>query len=223
MASYVKKSYHNYHEFSPSERSRYNRIDKLDWSIGDRFFFEGCLSIPGEMYKAERKALYDAIIQYQPTHCFEIGTGSGGGSTFFLACAFAELGRGKVITLEVAGNAALQNYQRFLPGLLPFVEFLTGGDPALFMPFIEDNGVIVECVFLDGSDNSEETVAQYKFLEPFFRPGSILMAHDWNSEKMRLLRPIIEGDPDWSIEVQLSEPESVGFIVARYQPERIIV
>ncbi len=220
LNSYWAKLYHNYHELSASERRRYEQKDRAGLSIADRFFFEGCLPIPGEMYKADRKALYDAIIEYKPAHCFEIGTGYGGGSTFFLTSAFAKLGRGKVITLEKdTGGGALRNYQRFLPGLLPFVEFLTGSDPALFLPFIEDR---VECVFLDGSDDSEETLRQYEFFEPFFMPGSIIMAHDWNTAKMQLLRPVIDNDPNWTIEIKLDEPESVGFIATSYQPIRII-
>jgi len=43
------------------------------------------------------------------------------------------------------------------------------------------------------------------------------MAHDWGTEKMRLLRPVIESSPNWDIEVQLGEPESVGFVMARYR------
>ena len=210
---YWTRSYHNYHEFSLLERRRYNQVERL--SLSNKFFFEGCLSIPGEMYKADRKALYDVIIRYKPKQCFEIGTGHGGGSTFFLASAFAKLGKGKVITLEKdTSGAALRNYQRFLPELLPFVEFLIGDEPSLFTPFIDDG---IECIFLDGSDDGEETLQQYRFFKPHFKSGTILVAHDWCTEKMRLLRPEIEKDPDWTIEVQLEEPESVGFIVARYR------
>lgn len=218
MTSYQEKLCHNYHELTMPERQRYIGTDREGFSISDRFFFEGCLSIPGQMYMADRKGLYDAIIKYEPAHCLEIGTGSGGGSTFFLANAFAKLGRGKVITLEKAVHPTeIKNFRWVLPEFLVFVEFLTGSDPVLFMPFIEDNGGIVECVFLDGSDISAEAVAQYEFFKPFFRPGSILMVHDWEGVKMKLLRPIIEADPQWSIEAQLSAPESLGFIVARYQ------
>ncbi len=207
--NYWTKLYHNFYELTAEERLRYNRGKGLaSWDI---FFYEGCLPIPGEMYKADREALYDAIIRYKPAHCYEIGTGSGGGSTFFLASAFAELGRGKVITLEIANGGAKQNYVRFTPDLLPFVEFLTGSDPAIFP--IEES---VECVFLDGAEDGEQTLRQYEFFKPYFRPGSILMAHDWGTEKMRLLRPVIESDPNWVIEIQLDEPDSVGFIVAGY-------
>lgn len=219
MISYYIKLYHNYHELTPSERQRYTRTDRKVFSPSERFFFEGCLARGGELYMADRKSLYDIVLKYEPAHCLEIGTGGGGGSTFFLAKAFARLGKGKVITLEIDRHGvAFQTYQQLLPGLLPFVEFLTGGDPVLFAPFIEDNGGIVDCVFLDGSDFSEEAVAQYEFFKPFFRPGSILMAHDWDGAKMKLLRPIIEASPEWSIKVLLNRPESLGFIVARYQP-----
>ena len=210
--AYWTKLYHNYHELTLDERRRYEQNERKGLSLWDRFFFEGCLPIPGEMYRADRQALYDTILQYKPTHCYEIGTGSGGGSTFFLACAFAKLGRGKVISIEINDGPALRNYQQYTPDLLPFVEFLTGDDPSLF-----DLGERVDCVFLDGAEDGEQTLKQYEFFKPYFRPGSILMAHDWGTEKMRLLRPIIENSPDWDIEIQLGEPESVGFVIARYR------
>ena len=207
--SYWTKLYHNFHELTDAEKLRYNNGKGL--SLLDRFFFEGCLPIPGEMYRADRKALYDTILKYRPSHCYEIGTGSGGGSTFFLACAFAKLGVGKVISLEINDGPAYQNFERFVPDLLPFVKFLTGGDPRLF-----DLGESVDCVFLDGAEDGKQTLHQYEFFKPYFRSGSILMAHDWQSEKMRLLRPVIENDPSWTIEVHLEDPESVGFIMAKY-------
>lgn len=218
--SYEEKLCHNYHELTIAEAERYWREDKARLSEEGKFFFEGCLSIPGQMYVADRKALFDAILQHKPVYCFEVGTYTGGGSTFFLASAFARLERGKVITLEAdeqMRNHAVGAYRQFLPGLLPFVEFLHGGQPSHFMPYIEGGDGIVECVFLDGAEDDRETLEQYEFFAPFFRPGSILMAHDWNTEKARLLKPIIADGGLWSIEVELNEPASVGFIVAYYQ------
>ena len=217
---YLEKLYHNYHELTREEMQRYHKEDRFKFSPEDRFFFEGCPHIPGQMYMADRKALFDAILQYKPACCFEVGTYTGGGSTFFLASAFAKLGKGRVITLEVdeqMHNRAVEAYRRLLPGLLPFVEFLHGGHPSHFMPYIEAMGEIVECVFLDGAEDGKETLEQYEFFTPFFRPGSILAAHDWNTEKMGLLKPIIAGKGPWSIKVELYEPASVGFIVAYYQ------
>jgi len=212
---YSERLQHNFHELNHEERILYNRKDRIRFTDKEQFFFEGCLDIPGQMYRADRRGLYDAIIKYEPRHCFEIGTGSGGGSTFFLASAFAELGQGKVYTLEIdKSNTALRNYQMFLSNLLPFVEFVTGDSPSLFLPFIDDS---VDCVFLDGAEDRQQTLDQYEFFKPYFRPGSILMAHDWNTAKMELLKPVLENSPDWEIEVELGQPESVGFVVARYQ------
>jgi len=128
--SYEEKLCHNYHELTVAEAERYWREDKARLSEEGKFFFEGCLSIPGQMYMADRKALFDAILQHKPVYCFEVGTYTGGGSTFFLASAFARLERGKVITLEAdeqMRNHAVGAYRQFLLGLLPFVEFLHGG------------------------------------------------------------------------------------------------
>ena len=218
--SYQEKLCHNYHELTVEEMRRYHTEDRFKFLPEDRFFFEGALGLPGEMYLAERKALYYTILKFRPAHCLEIGTHLGGGSTLFLACAFARLGAGLVVTLEKNEGEyifAKSSYQKWLPGLLPFVTFLRGDRPELFTPFIGSNEGVAGCVFLDGSDISEETLEQYEFFKPFFRPGSILMAHDWGNPiydfKMLLVKPIIMADPQWSLVLELRPPESLGFVV----------
>lgn len=230
--SYRDKLCHNYHELTAEERRRYHREDRFKFTPADRFFFEGNIASPGQMYLAERRALYYTIMQHCPAHCLEIGTHRGGGSTFFLASAFARLDAGPVsvcarpgvglVTLEkvvLEYNIAKEVYSRFLPGLLPYVTFLLGDTPELFRPFIEDNDGVAECVFLDGSGDPKETVEQYEFFKPFFKHGSLLMLHDWGDNerdlKMSLLEPIITADPQWALIQELGPPESVGFVVWR--------
>ena len=45
------------------------------------WFYEGCPEVPGQMWYAERKALYETIRRYQPSVVCESGTWRGGGST----------------------------------------------------------------------------------------------------------------------------------------------
>ncbi|MDD2765439.1 MAG: class I SAM-dependent methyltransferase [Opitutaceae bacterium] len=182
-------------------------------SAEERKFFEGIPGIAGQLYRAERRALHDAVVRRQPAFAFEIGTFNGGGSTYFLALAFAKLGRGKLVTLEI--DPALQAkaaafYTTQLPTLRPHVEFLLGGSPELFTPFLQQAGA-AEFVFLDGAENAAQSLEQYRFFEPWFRRGSVLALHDWNTEKMRLIRELLCHTPRWRETLALAEPDSIGF------------
>ena len=213
---YREKLKHNYHELTAREKLRYKIIDRFFLPGSRKFFFEGCAEIPGQMYWQERQELYNSILNTRPNSCFEIGTYTGGGSTFFLASAFSELGRGKVYTLEANRSLferAKRMYAQYLPGLLPYVEFIFGDSPESFIPFIHNN---VECFFLDGSDNRQESVGHYQFFMDYLQPGSIMIAHDWDSEKQVLLKPIIENNTRWKLILKLGLPESVGFVIYRY-------
>jgi len=211
---------HNYHELSDINRILYMVAMRPDWDEERRFFFEGCRDLPGQMYIADRRALYQTILKYGPRTCYEIGTYTGGGSTFFLAQAFKKLGAGRVITLEADPNThilAAAFYARYLPDLRRHVEFLRGSDTSAFTPFIEAEGG-VDCVFLDGAADAEETMRQFHFFEPFFHAGSVLMCHDWETEKQRDLRAHLAERSDWRLETVMGEPESVGFAVLVHEP-----
>jgi hypothetical protein len=207
---------HNYHELHGIRKLAYWVRYRWQLSPQDRFFFEGHRPLPGQMYLAERKALYVAVVQRKPRFCFEIGTANGGGSTFFIASAFQHLRSGKLISLEAVvatSDLAARRYRTGLPHLRSYVDFLGGKSPEAFLPYIRESGSIAECIFLDGSDTPEEAVAQYRFFLPFVHQGSILMAHDWNDTKMSLLRPIVEADRSWRLLTELHPPVSVGFVV----------
>jgi hypothetical protein len=214
MGSYKRILMHNFHELSRGQKLRYYLTDRLFFSRDDRFFFEGSKGNAGQMFFAERRALYQTILKYRPRHCFEVGTFMGGGSTYFLASAFHKLGSGRVISMENEASYhefAKQFYEKHLRHLLPFVEFLNSSRVEDFTPYIE-NGV--DCFFLDGPEDAEQTIEQYRFFETFCRTGTILMAHDWNTEKMEKLQPLLlESGSRWRLEAELAEPESVGFVV----------
>ncbi|OJI09287.1 hypothetical protein BK006_01685 [bacterium CG10_49_38] len=208
----------NYHVLSWPERLAYWLYYRGRMNKDDRFFFEGERGLQGQMYIRDRKGLYDTILEFKPRHCLEVGTWTGGGSTFFLGKAFEEIGKGKLYTLESDQelyDQAISYYTKNLPQTRAFVEFIRGDNVEIFRGMLESAGSL-DCCFLDGSDNSAETIRQYDFLKKYFRSGTILMAHDWNTAKMIKLRPIILADKRWKFLKKIEEPESVGFVVLKY-------
>ena len=211
---------HNFHELDEIGRILYMVAVKPKWDGRRQFFFEGCRDLIGQMYIAERMALYDAIIRHRPKNCFEIGTYTGGGSTLFISTAFKDLGNGRLVTLEADQNyylLAASFYEQYLPDQKARTKFLLGDRPDLFRPMIEEDGG-VDCVFLDGASDPRQTMEQFQFFEPHFRPGSIVMCHDWDFDKQAILRPHLEARSDWELEVRLTDPDSVGFVVYVYRP-----
>ena len=209
-----KMRYENISSLGVSGQKIYLHLIRPFWSPRHRFFFEGSLYLPeGQMYMSERRAMYEAIVAHKPSYCIEIGTWTGGESTFFLASAFEKIGNGKVITSEADHESrmtAIERYKTNLPALTERIVFL---DADSLQPFVGYMKGGLEAIFLDGADVGEETKKQYDFFLPHCRPGTILMAHDWESEKMRLVRPAVEADARWRLETYLKPPESIGFVI----------
>ena len=105
---------------------------------------------------------------------------------------------------------AKKKYRKFLPELLPYVEFILGDTTRSFEKYI---GKEVDCLFLDGAEDSQQTLDQYNEFSPYFKSGTILMIHDWNTEKTIAIKPVILADTQWEKMIELTQPTSVGFVV----------
>jgi len=209
-----KIRYENISSLGPSGLKIYAVCIRPFWSKEQRLFFEGSPCLPeGQMFVRERQAMYETIIKHRPRQCVEIGTCMGGGSTYFLARAFDKIGNGQVITTESYGpyyRTAVERYRKNLPDLARRIIFINTGSTEPLIRYVKGG---IGSFFLDGAENALESEGQYRFFLPYCQSGDIFMAHDWNSEKMRLVRPLVEADPRWKKLVSLEPPQSVGFVV----------
>jgi predicted O-methyltransferase YrrM len=199
------------------QRAVYRAAVRPFLAARERFFFEGAPGVAGQLYRAERRALHDALLQRAPSIAFEIGTFNGGGSTFCLAMAFARLGRGRLVTLELDPDLhrqAVDLYETQLPELRPYVEFVLGGDPELFVPRLEQAGA-AEFVFLDGAEDAEQSLDQFRFFEEWLRQGSVIAVHDWHTEKMRLLRREVTASGGWETLTEVNPPDGQGLMIKK--------
>ncbi len=182
----------------------------------ERIFFEGEPRIPGQLWYRERVLIHEMIAKTRPRYCFEIGTWRGGGSTYYITRALAEYNCGHLHTIEADAELYRQttsDYARFLPKLAPYVTFHLGDYRKEYVRILKECGGI-DFVLLDGPEDAQETIRQYEFFLPFMKVGTVLLAHDWLSEKSRLLRPLIEHDDRWAIQTVLGQPESLGLVAA---------
>ena len=181
-----------------------------------RWFYEGHPAMRGQLWYQERKLLYTTIMRCRPRVCFEIGTWKGGGSTLFIGQALHDIGGGLLHTIEMFPEIyaeALENHRRYLPHLSPYIAFHQGDYRTVYAPLL--NGpASVDFLLLDGAENAEETLAQYKFFLPAMKVGSVLMAHDWFTTKCALLQSEIQKSGAWDITRVLTPPRSVGFMMA---------
>lgn len=214
--NFKEKFAQNFHALTPLEMIVYLFFIRPFWSKEKCFFFESLsLAIFGQMYMAERKALFNIVKEKKPRHCFEVGTYTGGGSTYFIAKAFESIGSGKLFTLEndpYFYNRARVYYSKKVPATAGYVDFMLGDKAQDFDKIIKSYGG-VDCVFLDGAEDSNQTLEQYNYFLPHFNKGSILMLHDWNTEKTVKIKPVLEQDKNWKKIKELNPPESVGFAV----------
>ena len=181
-----------------------------------RWFYEGHPQLRGQLWYAERKLLYETVRAYHPLNCFEIGTWRGGGSTLFISQALKENGLGMLHTVEINKefyDDAVRNYSEFLPDLTRHVSFHLGDYKSVYRPILE-SCKSVDFLTLDGAEDGQQTLDQYNFFLPYMKPGTILLVHDWFTEKTQLVKPILENDSEWNIRKVLVPPVSVGLIVA---------
>jgi predicted O-methyltransferase YrrM len=219
LRKYIVPMTTSYHALSPEQQ----RLWKLQrWFVRGRrrWLFEGSLQLPGQLWFAERDALCWAIRAYRPRAVFEVGTWRGGGSTLFIAQSLYETGGGTLHTIDIDAEMVAdtkRQYAKYLAHLLPIIRFHVGLSTDVYPPLLRQIGTI-DAVFLDGEDSPQRTLAELLMFLPFLRPGGLLIAHDWLTAKMELVRPLVELSREWAVVKKLSGPASVGFVVAEYQP-----
>jgi hypothetical protein len=182
-----------------------------------RGLYEGHLYLPGQMWFEDRRVLYDVVRRVRPKVCFEVGTWLGGGSTLVIARALQKNGFGHLHTIETddwAYPRAVESYDRFAPQLKLLVTFHHGDYREIFPGLIDEAGT-VDFFVLDGAEDGQETLEQFHFFDAHSHPGTELFAHDWATEKARLVRPELETSRTWQILEVAGQPKSVGLAVAR--------
>jgi hypothetical protein len=207
---------HNAHDLGKT-RFRLWLLARLLVPPSYRSLYEGHLRLPGQMWFEDRRVLYATVRRLRPKRCYEIGTWLGGGSTLVVARALRDNGFGHIHSIETddwAYEQSVARYRQHIPELEQFVTLHHGDYRDTFPDLIEQEGGI-DFFVLDGAEDGQETLDQFRFFDERSHAGTELFAHDWETEKARLVRPVLEQSDTWEITETAGPPKSVGLAVAR--------
>lgn len=161
----------------------------------------------GEMLPYERFKLTEWIKTIKPKVVFEVGTGNGGGSTYFISKALKELNNGGIIytcdPLRSIDENMLIEFDNILYYQITSNEMLEN--------LISQN-IKPDFIMFDGPENPEIAYDDIKFLENHIIDGTYFSMHDWdsyrfydkgNSTKSIKIRGYIENSKNWELIDQL--------------------
>lgn len=161
----------------------------------------------GEMLPYERFKLTQWVTSINPKVVFEVGTGNGGGSTYFIAKALKELNNGGVIytcdPIRVINNDMLKEFNNIIYYQLTSNEMLEK---------LTNENIKPNFIMFDGPENPEIAYNDIKFLENHIDNDTYFSMHDWdsyrhydrgNSTKSIKIRQYIENSKNWKLIEQL--------------------
>lgn len=155
----------------------------------------------GQLNEEDRALLYHSVLERKPDNIFEVGTFKGGGSTLQLARGLKENGKGLLFTCEIDPERYRQAVDGFFAeylDLCPRINFCLGPALEMFPPILQFEGK-ADMVFMDGCDDGQTNLNEFLMFEPWMRPGSIFLMHDWGCLKASMVRPYLEKNPAFEI------------------------
>lgn len=166
-------------------------------------FFLNSPYTDAEMTPYERNKLYAWIIENKPNHVFEVGTGLGGGSTYYIAEAFKELGKGRIYTCDPGrspSNHFLETYKNIV--------FYYRQTSQWLIDQLTIDQISPDFVMFDGPEDPQIALDDIIRLEKVIQPETLFCMHDWEFEKRgydngvstksKLIRPYIENSKKYS-------------------------
>jgi hypothetical protein len=186
----------------------------------------------GEMLPFERFKLTNWILDIKPTIVFEVGTGNGGGSTYFISKALTELNNDGVIytcdPLRSIDNNMLSEFKN--------IKYYNIYSDVMLQNLINDN-IKPDFIMFDGPENPEVAFNDIKFLETYIEDGTYFSMHDWDlyrpydgsqSVKSVKIREYFENSNNWDLIEQLhsniknsdfddKEYDSVGLCLYKFK------
>ena len=161
----------------------------------------------GEMLPYERFKLTEWVTSINPKIVFEVGTGNGGGSTYFISNALKELNNGGYIhtcdPLRTIDDNMLNEFDNIIYYQINSIEMLEN---------LINTNIKPNFIMFDGPENPDIAYEDIKFLEKYIDNNTYFSMHDWdtyrpydkgNSTKSIKIREYIENSKNWELIEQL--------------------
>ena len=159
----------------------------------------------GEMLPYERYKLYNWILEIKPKVVFEIGTGLGGGSTFYISSALKN-SDSVLYTCDPIRTPEKEFFDSF-----EFIKYSKEYSDVFLQKLISTN-ILPNFIMFDGPENPEVAYNDILFLEKHIKNNTYFCMHDWDkyrpydgntSTKSVKIRDYIEKSNKWELIEQL--------------------
>ncbi|HWB59913.1 MAG TPA: class I SAM-dependent methyltransferase [Chthoniobacteraceae bacterium] len=164
--------------------------------------------IEGQLSAQERQLLTDTILGMaeKPRIVVEVGTWLGGGSTAHILRALHKNGEGRLWGVEAVKatyDKMLANISAAVPEAADRFTPLFGLSSEVLPAWVKTlpAGSKIDVAFLDGGDNPNEQVEEFKLLAPLTRVGGVIMGHDANMRKGKWFVPYVSLLDNWESKV----------------------
>ena len=174
-----------------------------------------------EMLPLERCKLYNWVLESTPAMVLEVGTGSGGG-TSYIAEAIKDIGTGYILTRDPLRKPNDDFFKTY-----PFVDYRKCRSDVIIEEVIE-RGLCIDFIFFDGPEDPDVALRDIKRLEQWIITGTLFAMHDWETTKRKYdgaistkaekIRPYMEESEHWKeVEVLSGQTiQSVGLCLYKY-------
>ena len=161
----------------------------------------------GEMLPYERYKLYNWVSEIKPKLFLEVGTGNGGGSTYFISKSIKD--NNIVSTLHTCDPMRQPEDEFF--NVFDFVKYYKTNSDFMINDLLNNN-LIPDFIMFDGPENPDIALNDIIILENFIEDGTYFSMHDWdyyrpydngNSTKSIKIRDYMENSEKWSLVEQL--------------------
>jgi predicted O-methyltransferase YrrM len=174
----------------------------------------------GQIEAVEAHALYAHIRGSRPAVVIEIGTATGGGTTYWIASALDKNEHGMLHTIEIHRGKyhwATARYRQEMPHLLRRICFHLGNSVEL-LPHIAA-GRHVDFAMIDGG-SGDVPVQEIKALEDRILPGSSIAVHDWYFDgKTGKVKRYLLGSDKWRLLMEVGPDNLPDVLLLNFDQE----
>jgi len=175
-------------------------------------------NIESQLCDGEKSILRERVSHFGKPTILEVGTYKGGGSTLTFLEALRSGGGGKLYGVEADSSVFAEmkaNIESVDPSYFAFFEPIQGFSQAV-IPGLLKHVSAFELAFLDGGNNPQEQIDEFRLLADAIPVGGFLFSHDANLRKGKWLVPYLSELDNWRVDIHheseegLLEAEKIG-------------